>query len=224
VCVPVTDSYVFVHLTKKKVTESFSKIPSVEPPAISRWQLKPPKGITKPEWAPGPNYTRPLLVTSSICLDFTSPTVFTDLDARPTLILGPARTWDTTVGLAMWEQAKSRANELGSMVLWCDGGSRGVSGVGGGGIDEPMQSGAGSWMRTIGVPYPVREDRTIYAKGGDFSVVVLLVALMGGGGVGEYALRWTRRGMERALNEGRRGVGLLRGVIGRRSDEEELLG
>lgn len=110
------------------------------------------------------------------------------------------------------------------MVLWCDGGLRGVSGVGGGGIDEPMQSGAGSWMRAIGVPYPVNEDRTIYAKGGDFSVVALLVALMGGGGASEYVARWIWRGMERAVQEGRRGVGLLRGVLGRRGDEEELLG
>ncbi|KAG8219648.1 hypothetical protein J3R82DRAFT_603 [Butyriboletus roseoflavus] len=162
------------------LTESFAKIPSVDPPVITRWQLKNPKGITKPDWAPAPNFTRPLLITSSICLDFTSPTVFTDLDARPSLILGPARTWDSTVGFAMWEQAKARANELGSMVLWCDGGSMGVNGVGGGGIQEPMQIGGGSWMRTIGVPYPFNENRTLYARGGDISAIAFLVALMGG--------------------------------------------
>lgn len=185
----------------EKVTESFSKIPSVDPPGITRWPLKNPKGITKPDWAPEGNHTRPLLITSSICLDFTSPTAFTGLDARPTLILGPARTWDTTVGLAMWEQAKTRANELGSMVLWCDGGLTGISGIGGGGIHEPMQSGGGSWMRTIGVRCPVDENRTLYAKGGDFSVLVLLVGLMGGGVVSGYVLRWSNRGVRKVRTE-----------------------
>lgn len=197
----------------KKVTESFSKIPSVDPPAITRWQLKSPKGIAKHDWAPEPNFTRPLLVTSSICLDFTSPTVFTALDARPSLILGPARTWDSTVGLAMWEQAKARANELGSMILWCDGGLTGVSGVGGGGIQEPMQFGGGSWMRTIGIQYPFDENRTLYAKGGDFSVIVFLVALMGGGVASNLLLTWLNHGATRVLTGALGRVPLLRRLL-----------
>ena len=211
----------------EKVTESFSKIPSVDPPVITRWQMKNPKGITKPDWAPAPNYTRPLLITSSICLDFTSPTVFTDLDARPSLILGPARTWDSTVGLAIWEQAKSRANELGTMVLWCDGGSTGVSGVGGGGIQEPMQIGGGSWMRTISVRYPFDENRTLYAKGGDFSVIALLVALMGGGVASNLLLTWSNRGAARMLAEGRTAllrVPLMRRLISSSAANTDLLG
>ena len=63
----------------------------------------------------------------------------------------------------MWEQAKSRANEIGSMVLWCDGGTTGVSGIGGGGIREIMQVGAGSWSRTIGLQFPFDQGRTVYA-------------------------------------------------------------
>ena len=193
---------------------------------ITRWQLKNPKDVTKPDWAPGENHTRPLLVTSSICLDFTSPTVFTDLDARPSLVLGPARTWDTTVGLAMWEQATTRANELGSMVLWCDGGSTGVSGIGGGGIREPMQSGGGSWMRTIGIPYPVDENRTLYARVGDFLVVAVLVALMGGGVGSGFVLRWTKRGVDGLVTEGRGAlekVPFVRRMIASGGEGEALL-
>ncbi|KAF8140439.1 hypothetical protein EV363DRAFT_349046 [Boletus edulis] len=175
-------------------TESFSKIPSVDLPVITHWELKNPKGVTKPDWNPS-NYTRPLFITSSICLDFASPTVFTNLDSRPSLILGPARTWDTTVGLAMWEQAKARANELGSMVLWCDGGSTGVSGIGGGAIHEPMQIGGGSWVRTIGIRYPFDENRTVYAKGGDYSVIVLLAMLMGGGVAINFLPTWSQGGV-----------------------------
>ncbi|KAF8560188.1 hypothetical protein OG21DRAFT_1401043 [Imleria badia] len=204
-------------------TESFSKIPSVDPPAVTRWQLKAPKGVTKPEWAPGSNHTRPLLVTSSICLDFTSPTVFTNLDSRPSLIMGPARTWDTTVGLAMWEQAKARADELGSMVLWCDGGSMGVSGIGGGGIREPMQVGGGSWMRTVGIQYPSDENRTLYAKGGDISVLAFLVALMGGGVASKMLLTWSNRGAARMLTEGKTAFGripLMRRLVSRSGDAD----
>jgi len=81
----------------------------------------------------------------------------------------------------MWEQAKSRANEMGSMVLWCDGGATGVSGVGGGGIAEIMQVGSGSWTRTIGLQFPFDQRRTVYAIIGEFGVFVFLVAIMGGG-------------------------------------------
>ncbi|KAI6047802.1 hypothetical protein EDC04DRAFT_2556118 [Pisolithus marmoratus] len=161
------------------LTESFSKIPSVDPPKIQHLELTHPKGVTAPQWAPAPNFTRSVPFTTSICLDFASPTAFTSLNSRPALILGPGRTWDTTVGLAMWEQAKTRAAELGSMVLWCDGGDTGVSGIGGQGIEEIMQVGAGSWERTIGIPWPFDERRTVYATMGEFFVLVILAAAMG---------------------------------------------
>ena len=74
----------------------------------------------------------------------------------------------------MWEQAKARAEEIGSMVLWCDGGEGGVSGVAGGGMTDFMQSGKGSWSRTIGVQWPFDESRTVYARWGDWYTVLVL--------------------------------------------------
>ncbi|KIJ65018.1 hypothetical protein HYDPIDRAFT_167342 [Hydnomerulius pinastri MD-312] len=209
------------------LTESFSKIPSIDPPEINRLLLTHPNGITAPDWAPAPNFTRPIPITSSVCLDFASPSAFTSLDSRPALILAPARTWDTTVGLAMWEQAKTRADELGSMVLWCDGGVTGVSGVGGGGIHEIMQVGGGSWMRTIGVPYPFNESRTLYARTGDFTVLVFLVALMGGGIAGNYLLVEASHGAVATLTGGRfalRRIPFIRRMIAPAPAEADLLG
>lgn len=59
----------------------------------------------------------------------------------------------------MFEQARRRADELGSMVLWCDGGSGGVSGVAGHGVTEPEQTGPGSWSKKIAFEYPFEEER-----------------------------------------------------------------
>ncbi|KAL4069775.1 hypothetical protein V8B97DRAFT_1969203 [Scleroderma yunnanense] len=184
------------------LTESFSKIPSVDPPAIHRMELKHPRGITAPEWAPAPNFTRSIPFTTSICLDLASPTAFTDLASRPALILAPARTWETTVGLAMWEQAKTRAAELGSMVLWCDGGVTGVSGIGGQGIQEIMQVGAGSWTRTIGIPWPLNEGKTIYATLGEFIILMLLAAMVGSDFAVRYMVANAGKGAFVVLNGG----------------------
>lgn len=168
------------------LTESFSKIPSVDPPRIHHLELTHPKGVTAPQWAPAPNFTRLVPFTTSICLDLASPTAFTGLDARPALILAPARTWETTVGLAMWEQAKTRAAEVGSMVLWCDGGTTGVSGIGGQGIEEIMQVGAGSWERTVGILWPFDGRRTVYATMGELFVLAVLAAAVGSNVAARY--------------------------------------
>lgn len=85
----------------------------------------------------------------------------------------------------MWEQAKSRAEEIGSTVLWCDGGEGGVSGVAGGGINEFMQAGEGYWTRTIGIQFPFDDGRTAYARGGDKYPIVFFWLLLGGGWVAE---------------------------------------
>jgi hypothetical protein len=66
----------------------------------------------------------------------------------------------------MWEQARARANELDSLVLWCDGGKGGVSGIGGRGLHDITQLGEGSWVRTVGVNYPFNANRTMWAKHG----------------------------------------------------------
>lgn len=203
-------------------TESFSAIPSTEPPTIYNFELGPPKWATRSEWSSTPNHTRPVTITSSICLDFAFSSAFSSLDSRPALILAPARTWDPTISLAMWEQAKSRANEIGSMVLWCDGGSTGVSGVGGGGISEIMQLGSGSWTRTISLQFPFDQRRTVYAVVGDFGVLVLLVAIMGGGSAFRHlpALSSSLSGSRSVLQA----VPLLRRLFpDRRRDQENLI-
>ena len=67
----------------------------------------------------------------------------------------------------MWEQARARAEEAGSTVLFCDGGAQGASGVAGHGIREPVQFGSGSWTRTIGIEWPFNQRRTLYMWGGE---------------------------------------------------------
>jgi hypothetical protein len=107
------------------------------------------------------------------------PSPFAALEARPALILAPARTWDRTVGNAMWLQAKQRAAELNSMILWCDGGEGGVSGVAGGGFDEVTQVGSGSFVRTIAIPHPFNSKRTVYARFGDISLILFWILVIG---------------------------------------------
>lgn len=125
--------------------------------------------------------TRPIPITSSICLDFASSSPFGALPTRPALILASARTWHIGAGLAMWEQAKARAEEIGSTILWCDGGEGGVSGVAGvgAGAGEIIRVGQGSWQTTVAIPWPVVEERTMYAAGGDWMVLVMVWSLVG---------------------------------------------
>lgn len=157
------------------VAESFHFQNSKIPPGIFLAQIpNPGHGITKPEWSPDVNHTRPIPITASICLDFATPSPFADLDSRPGLILAPARTWDRTVGYAMWLQAKQRAEELNSIVLWCDGGDGGVSGVAGGGFNDVSLVGSGSFVQTIGVQYPFDGRRTPYGHIGDSALILLL--------------------------------------------------
>lgn len=130
-------------------------------------ELAHPSDVKKTDWAPGPSFTRSIPMTSSICLDFAFPFQFADLSSRPALILAPARTWERTVGHAMWLQARQRAAELQSIVLWCDGGEDGVSGVAGRGFNDVVQVGSGSFVRTIGIQYPFDDQKTYFARFGD---------------------------------------------------------
>ncbi|KAG6333640.1 hypothetical protein ID866_5452 [Astraeus odoratus] len=217
-----------IALTPGVVTESFSKIPSIDPPKIHRLELKHPRHIPAPEWSSPPNFTRSIPLTTSICLDLASPTAFRDLASRPALILAPARTWETTVSLAMWEQAKTRAAELDSMVLWCDGGFTGVSGVGGQGIHEIMQVGGGSWTRTIGVPWPFNERKTVYATGGEWFVLIFLAAVMGGDFAVSYLVHNVGRGGWAVMTGGRLLLNRIpvfqRMIAARRGDGDDLVG
>jgi hypothetical protein len=77
----------------------------------------------------------------------------------------------------MWLQAQQRAAELQSIVLWCDGGEGGVSGVAGHGFSDVVQVGSGSFVRTIGIQYPFDDQKTYFARFGD-SVLILLWILL----------------------------------------------
>lgn len=142
--------------------------PSSAPPEIYDIHVKQPSNWNKSDWSPLPDTRRIVPMTGSICLDFASPSTFLELPSRPALILAPARTWHVAVGAAMWEQAKARAEELGSYVLWCDGGAGGLSGVAGPGMGmrEPMQVGQGAWARRVGVPWPFDTRRTAFMVAG----------------------------------------------------------
>jgi hypothetical protein len=67
------------------------------------------------------------------------------------------------------------------MVLWCDGGRGGVSGIAGMGINEITRVGPGSFTRTIGISWPFDDRRTAYAIGGDTWVLLAFGFLTGSG-------------------------------------------
>ena len=160
------------------VAESFSLGHSSTPPSIFEVELAHPSDVKKTEWAPGPSFTRTIPMTSSICLDFAFPSQFANLSSRPALILAPARTWERTVGHAMWLQAQQRAAELQSIVLWCDGGEGGVSGVAGGGFNDVVQVGSGSFVRTIGIQYPFDDRKTSFARFGDIILILFWIFVL----------------------------------------------
>ncbi|KAM5530733.1 hypothetical protein V8D89_015593 [Ganoderma adspersum] len=170
------------------IAESFSMTPSNETPSIFTMQLTHPSNYTAPTWAPAPNHTRPVDLTASICLDFATASAFAGLPSRPALVLAPARTWHTSVGLAMWDQARARAEELGSVVLWCDGGEGGVSGVAGRGMHAFRQVGPRSWAQTVSIPWPYDPTRTVFAAAGTWAAVGAVWAIAGMGFVARRAV------------------------------------
>lgn len=178
--------------------------------------------MNKTEWAPGPNYTRPIPLSASICLDFSDPLPFEDLHSRPALILAPARTWDTSVGYTMWQQARQRADELGTMILWCDGGDGGVSGVAGGGFQDFTQVGSGSWVKNIAIQYPFNTHRTPYAYLGNLTIL-LFWALVLGNSLRDHVFLMQHRAFDV-----RKGFQRVRGIFQRSSartvPEGDLLG
>lgn len=116
----------------------------------------------------------------------------------------------------MWLQAKQRAEELGSMVLWCDGGQGGVSGVGGAGFNDVTQVGAGSWVQTIGIQYPFNTNRTPFARFGELILVFLWLLVFGPGNLlnrRTYQFGQLQHGIGRAVNM----------VRGRRSTPSPLI-
>jgi hypothetical protein len=75
----------------------------------------------------------------------------------------------------MWLQAQQRAAELQSIVLWCDGGEGGVSGVAGRGFNDVVQVGSGSFVRTIGIQYPFDDQKTYFARFGDTILILFWI-------------------------------------------------
>ena len=107
----------------------------------------------------------------------------------------------------MWEQARARAEEAGSMVLFCDGGVQGASGVAGQGIREPFQFGSGTWTRLVGVQWPFNRHRTLYMWGGEALQTAIVWSLLGAGWAAQvFTLPLTRGGMTARLREVFNGV------------------
>ncbi|KAH7106705.1 hypothetical protein BKA62DRAFT_213139 [Auriculariales sp. MPI-PUGE-AT-0066] len=125
-------------------------------------------------------------ISASICLDFASPLTFQNR-TKPAIVLGPASTWHSQIGEAMVAQARARALEIGSHIIWCDGGAGGQSGVLSpyGDDSEFIQPRHdGSWVKTIAVSYPFEEPRTWYSALGNFlalAVLCILIPTAGGG-------------------------------------------
>ncbi|VDB87494.1 unnamed protein product [Peniophora sp. CBMAI 1063] len=164
--------------------ESFPLASGSEDPEVVTIQMPAlPNGGGRPG-----NRLRNITLTASICLDFASPRALSGLSKRPALVLAPARTWHPDVSRAMWEQTRARAAEIGSAALFCDGGQGGFSGVAGAGLHEPTQIGPGTWLRTVGVPWPLDGRKTAYAAVGDWAMFFIVWMIMGVGAFSESAV------------------------------------
>ncbi|KDQ17762.1 hypothetical protein BOTBODRAFT_155856 [Botryobasidium botryosum FD-172 SS1] len=182
------------------LVESFSNVASTVSPPVYNLPLPPPSHIKAPQWAEGPNFTRPIPLTPLICLDASHE--IPSLSEPPALILAPAHTWHPAVGQAMFQLARARANELNAKIIWCDGGHGAVGGLAGDG-ERDMQVGEGTWVKTIGIPWPFKHSRTMYAIIGDVGAIVILWLIVTGGGSGvEHVMvtgvdwSWVMRALE----------------------------
>ena len=93
------------------------------------------------------------------------------------------------------------------MVLFCDGGVQGASGVAGQGIREPFQFGSGTWTRLVGVQWPFNRHRTLYMWGGEALQTAIVWSLLGAGWAAQvFTLPLTRGGMTARLREVFNGV------------------
>ncbi|KDQ17761.1 hypothetical protein BOTBODRAFT_172186 [Botryobasidium botryosum FD-172 SS1] len=209
------------------LTEPFANVGSKVNPPVYDLPLPPPPHVKAPEWANPPNFTRPIPLTALICLDASKevPT----LRAPPALILAPARTWHPAAGYAMFQLARARAIELDAKVLWCDGGHGAVGGVVGDGERE-MQVGEGTWVKTVGIPWPSRHSFTAHAAVGDIGAIFILwLFLTGVGSSVEYLaktsidLTWVVVVLHEALRWIQDSVGQLRLPRPVRPDERSSL-
>lgn len=126
------------------------------------------------------------MLTAAICLDLAHSSTLAQLPGRADLILAPGKTWDVRVGEVVHQEAALRADEVGSLALWCDAG--GLSGVVGRG-ESGVQRGRGSFVRVVGIPFAEDETRakTFYARTGDFpSLILVWVPVLLAFGVNTY--------------------------------------
>lgn len=132
----------------------------------------------------------------------------------------------------MAQLAQARAEEVGAAVLWCDGGSGGVSGVYGAGRGEGLNvvqvGNGGSWITHIGIPFDEHvgekggdpTKRTVYATLGDYGAILTLFVFVSAGWAIELA---ATRSMMARRTAGGQGVGagdangLWGGTVGRLS-------
>ncbi|KZV91333.1 hypothetical protein EXIGLDRAFT_719395 [Exidia glandulosa HHB12029] len=80
----------------------------------------------------------------------------------------------------MIAQARMRARELDTRVLWCDGGGSQRGALLSPERDEVYQVGAGTWVKKIQVPYPYTQGRTVYGTLGwaDMLPILLLCVVL----------------------------------------------
>ncbi|CAG7853950.1 SubName: Full=Uncharacterized protein {ECO:0000313/EMBL:CCA67152.1} [Serendipita indica DSM 11827] len=104
-------------------------------------------------------------LSASIGLDFAHP--YSHFDAKPQLILGPARTDHRKMAQVMMEMARHRAQELRTTILWCDGSDSGLSGLVGSGHTR-KQVGPGTWVERMVARIPSEEEWTLYELYGAF--------------------------------------------------------
>lgn len=129
----------------------------------------------------------------------------------------------------MWQQAKARAAETGSMIVWCDGGAGAVGGIVGGGFNEVVQVGEGSWTKTVGIQWPFDQRPTFFLQGGRHasrSLGILFAIVFFGSAIG-YAPGY-RRLSGLVVNGPTRVVAQITEIVGRitgsrRTQESELL-
>lgn len=67
------------------------------------------------------------------------------------------------------------------MILWCDGGREGVSGLTGKGFNQVLQVGAqGSWTHHVALEHPFPTQPTLYARVGPWWTFITLFCLWTG--------------------------------------------
>ncbi|EJD03681.1 uncharacterized protein FOMMEDRAFT_133077 [Fomitiporia mediterranea MF3/22] len=204
------DGMVFEYFKRHLVpfVESYAMVAYSSPPELYDYQL-----VTKRNSRGKAIESLTVPITGSICLDFAHPMPFNRLPRRPSLILGAARTWYPSLGVTMWEHAKARAEEVGSAVLWCDGGEQGISGVGGRGMGggEIVQVGPGSWVRTIGLEIEANHERTAYAFIGPWFSIAFIWLVVFAGRISEKVVQRIREGG--SIGSTLQGYGLIRRVL-----------